>query len=305
MSMRVSPVVAASLFTLAPILAMAQPIPFERTLTVGAAPSLDVSTGSGSVTVHAGSGATIVVKGTVSINKGWGAPADAAEIAKKVAANPPITQSGDAVQVGKIADEQTRKAVSISYDISVPAATVVAANSGSGNVSVTGVSSGVKANSGSGDVTVANVGGAVDARTGSGNVSIKDARASANLSTGSGNIVAALSGSGDVKASTGSGDITLTGVVGLLSASTGSGSIGVEGKPTGDWKVSSASGDVKVVMPAGQGFTLDASTSSGNLEVAGGLNVEKSPGRRRAQGPVHGGGPAVRLSTASGDIAVR
>ena len=137
MSIRLSPVLAASLFTLAPILAIAQPVPFERTLTVGAAPSLDVSTGSGSVTVRAGSGATIVVKGTVSVNKGWGAPANAAEIAKKVAANPPIVQTGDAVKVGKIDDEETRKAVSISYDISVPAATTVAASSGSGNVSVT------------------------------------------------------------------------------------------------------------------------------------------------------------------------
>ena len=152
---------------------------------------------------------------------------------------------------------------------------------------------------------MASVGGVVDAKTGSGDISIKDARKAANLSTGSGSIVAALSGSGDVKASTGSGDITLTGVVGLLSASTGSGSIGVTGKPTGDWKVSSASGDVQVVLPAEQGFTLDATTTSGSLEVAGGLNVEKSPGRRRAQGAVRGGGPAVRLSTASGDIAVR
>ena len=90
-----------------------------------------------------------------------------------------------------------------------------------------------------------------------------------------------------------------------MTASTGSGSIGVEGKPTGDWKLSSASGDVQVAVPAEQGYTLDASTASGDLAVASGLNVEKQPGQRRAQGAVRGGGPTLRLSTASGDIAVK
>ena len=169
-------------------------------------------------------GGAIVVKGTVSVNKGSNAPANAAEIAKQVAANPPIEQTGDAVKVGRITDETTRKAVSISYEISVPAATGVVAASGSGDVAVTGVKT-VKANSGSGDVSVAGISGEVDARTGSGDIALKDAMNAASLSTGSGDIVAALSGSGDVRASTGSGDIRLTGVVGQLSASTGSGSI--------------------------------------------------------------------------------
>ena len=162
-----------------------------------------------------------------------------------------------------------------------------------------------KANQRLGRRRVASVGGNVDAHTGSGNVSVKGAKKAASLSSGSGNIVAILTGEGDVKASTGSGDITLTGVVGLLSASTGSGSIGVEGKPTGDWKLSAASGDVTVAVPAAQGYTLDASTTSGNLAVASGIDVQRQPGRRRAQGAVNGGGPTVRLSTASGDIAVR
>lgn len=306
MSMRLSPVVAASFFTLAPVLAVAQPFPFERTLQVGASPSLDVASGSGQVTVRAGSGPTIVVKGTVTVNSGWGAPANAAELARQVAANPPITQAGDMVQVGRLTDETTRKAVSISYDITVPTAASVAASSGSGAVSVSGVNGQVKATAGSGNVAVASVGGEVDARSGSGDISVTGARKGASLSTGSGDIVASLNGSGAVKASTGSGDISLKGVVGLLSASTGSGRIGVEGTPTGEWKVSSASGDVRIAVPADQGFTLDARTTSGSLEVgAEGVTVEKSPGRRRAAGAVRGGGPTLRLSTASGDIAVR
>lgn len=305
MSMRLSPVLAASLLTLAPVGAVAQPLTFERSLTVGAAPSLDAAADSGNVTVRAGAGNSIVVKGTVEVRKGWGVPSNAADLARQIAASPPISHSGDAVKVGRIFDETTRKAVAVSYDITVPAATLVAASSGSGNVAVSGIDNSVKANSGSGAIDVSGIGGDVDARTGSGNVTVKDARKAANLSSGSGDIIGRLSGQGDVKASTGSGDITLTGVVGLLSANTGSGSIGVEGKPTGDWKLSAASGDVHVAVPPAQGFTLDASTASGSLDIAAPLTVQGKIDRRRVQGTVRGGGPVLRLSTASGDIAVR
>ena len=304
MSLRLQPAFAASLLALAPILTGAQPLPFERSLNVGATPTLAVSAGSGDIIVRAGADGTIVVKGMVSVSKGSNTPANAAEIARQVAADPPIVQDGDTVKVGAISDDTVRSAVSISYEISVPAATGVTASSGSGDVSVAGVKS-VKANSGSGDVSVAGISGDVEARTGSGDIALKDAMHGASLSTGSGDISAALSGSGDVRASTGSGDVTLSGVVGQLSASTGSGSISVEGKPTGDWKVSSASGDLQVAVPAEQGYTLDASTTSGSLAVASGLNVERTPGHRRAQGVVRGGGPTLRLSTASGDIAVK
>ena len=102
MSLRFSSAFAASLLTLAPILALCAAGPVRTLAERGAAPTLDVSTGSGDVTVRAGAGGAIVVKGKVSVNKGSNAPANAAEIAKQVAANPPIEQTGDAVRVGRI-----------------------------------------------------------------------------------------------------------------------------------------------------------------------------------------------------------
>ncbi|HTV01702.1 MAG TPA: DUF4097 family beta strand repeat-containing protein [Luteitalea sp.] len=305
MSVRLSSAVAAALLVAVPALVAAQPLTFEKSLNVGASPSLDVSTGSGSVTVQSASGNTIRVKGTVEIRRGSNVPSNAMELARQLVASPPITQAGDVVTVGKNLDEATRRAVSVSYVVTVPAATTVAANSGSGSVTVTGVNGAVKANSGSGDVLASAIGGDVDLRTGSGDISLKDGKKAATLSTGSGSIEAALTGQGDVKANTGSGDIRLTGVVGLLTASTGSGSIGVNGKPTGDWRVSAASGDVTVAVPDGQGFTLDASTASGSFDIASPLTVQGRVERRRVQGTVRGGGPTLRLSTASGDIAVR
>ncbi len=305
MSVRLSSAVAASLLIAVPALVSAQPLTFEKSLTVGASPSLDVSTGSGDVTVQAGAGSTLLVKGSVRVRSGSNVPSNAAELARQLAANPPIVQAGDVVTVGKITDEATRRAVSVSYQITVPAATAVQANAGSGSVSVSGVRGAVKANSGSGNVTANSIGGDVDLRSGSGDIALQGGSKAATLSTGSGNIEASLNGQGDVKANTGSGDIRLTGVVGLLHASTGSGSIGVNGKPTGDWRVTAASGDVTIALPAEQGFTLDASTSSGSFDIASPMAVQGRIDRRRVQGTVRGGGPTLRVSTASGDIAVR
>lgn len=304
MSIRL-PIARAALLALMPALAAAQPLTFEKQLTVGASPSVDVSSDSGNITVRAGNGSAVVVKGTVTPRRGSEAPANAAELARQVVAAPPITQTGDAVRIGRLTDEAMRKAVSIAYEVTVPSATSVVANSGSGSVSVDGVTRDVQANSGSGDISVASIGGAVTLRTGSGQVAAKDVKQGASLSSGSGNIFAALAGNGDVRASTGSGDIRLTGVVGLVQATSGSGNVEVNGKPTGDWKLSAASGDVLVQVPAEQGFALDASTASGSFDVAAPLAVQGKVEKRRIQGTVRGGGPTLRLSTASGDIAVR
>lgn len=305
MSARLPIVCAASLLALVPTLAAAQPLTFERRLTVGASPSLDVTSGSGNITVRGGDGTGIVVKGTVTARSGWGAPPNAVELAKRVADAPPIVQNGDAVRVGHIADEATRNAVSIAYEITAPAGTVVAASSGSGSISVTSVGRNVQAKTGSGNIAVASIGGAVTLRTGSGDIVAKEVKQAADLSTGSGDITATLTGKGDVRANSGSGSIQLTGVTGLVTASSASGNVHVNGRPTGDWKLSAASGDVLVQLPSEQGFTLDATTSSGDLDVAGPLSVQGKIEKRRIQGTVRGGGPTLRVSTASGDIAVR
>lgn len=304
MSVRL-PIAAATLLALVPVVAAAQPHTFEKSLTVGAAPTLEVVSDSGNITVRAGGGSSILVKGTVAVRTGWGAPANAAELARQVAASPPITQAGDAVRIGRITDDGVRKAVSVAYDITVPAGTIVDASAGSGAIVVSGVERDVKASAGSGDITVSAIGGPVSLRTGSGSIAATGLAQAAQLSSGSGDIVAALTGQGDVRASTGSGDIQLTGIIGLVRASSGSGNVQVDGKPTGDWKLSAASGDVRVQLPAEQGFTLDASTASGNFEVAGPLTVQGKVEKRRIQGTVRGGGPTLHLSTASGDIAVR
>ncbi|MBA2353867.1 MAG: DUF4097 family beta strand repeat protein [Acidobacteria bacterium] len=306
MSVRLSSaLLTSSLFALPALAAAQQPLTFERSLPVSTPATLDVSTGAGDITVRAGSTAAIVVKGTVKVNTGWSVPGNAADLARQLVSAPPIVHEGNTVRVGRIVDETMRKAVSVSYDITVPAATAVAANSGSGSVSVSGVEEAVKANTGSGDIVVTSIDGDVKLQTGSGNLQVKDVRRAASLSTGSGSVDATLTGKGDVRVSTGSGDIRLGGVIGLVTASTGSGDVAVDGSPTGEWKLSAASGNVRVTVPSSHGFTLDARTSSGSVDVDAPLTAQGKMDRRHVQGTVRGGGPTLRLSTASGSIAVK
>lgn len=307
----------------APRPAHAQAPAFDKSFTVSGDAALDATTDSGTIVVRTGSGDIIQVRGTVEVRRGWGVPSNAAELAQKVAAQPPVTQDGNTVRLARIEDETTRKAVSISYEVTVPARTAVSARSGSGDVMVNGVQLAVSARTGSGDIRVRGAGADADLRTGSGSITVDgvagmarvgtgsgSVRATAigaglHASTGSGDIEASLSGKGDVQTSTGSGSISLSGVVGAVQASTGSGDVRVAGTPTGNWRLSAASGSLDVRVPGEQGFTLDARSSSGSLNVDVPLSTQGRMDRRRVQGAVRGGGPTLELSTASGSISVR
>lgn len=316
----------AALFALlitAPRPAHAQDQTFERSFAVPGDAALDATTDAGDITVRAGSGSAIEVRGRVQVRRGSNVPSNAAELAARVASAPPLTQDGNTVRLGRIDDETTRRAVTISYEVSVPARTAVSARSGSGDVAIEGAQLAVQARTGSGDITVRALGRDADVSSGSGDLLIEkvagraraetgsgDIRASGlgsglQARSGSGDIDAALDGKGDVATSTGSGSIRLAGVAGGMTASSGSGDVDVSGTPAGSWKVSTASGSVAVRVPEAAGFTLDASTSSGSFDVDVPLTAQGRTDRRRVQGIVRGGGPTIELSTASGSISVR
>src|SRR5450755_2751846 len=71
---------------------------FDRTLTVSGTVSLDVTTGSGDVTVKAGGSNQVVVHGTVHASNDWFSNAE--NEVHAVESNPPIQQSGNSIRVG-------------------------------------------------------------------------------------------------------------------------------------------------------------------------------------------------------------
>ena len=93
---------------------MPAPKAFDRTLTVSGTASLDVTTGSGDITIKAGSADKVVVHGTIHSNNDGFCGAENA--VHSVESNPPIQQNGNSIRIGYDLPESMRRRVSISYE---------------------------------------------------------------------------------------------------------------------------------------------------------------------------------------------
>ncbi len=271
--------ITTAALALAAIPALASEATFERNLSVNGRVELSVSTGSGNVHLTHGSGNQVHVFGRVKSN--WGG---SDQRVREIAANPPIEQTGNIIRIGT--HHENLRNISIDYEIQAPADVFLEASSGSGDVTDDGIGQNAKLS------------------TGSGNIRATGLRGGFSVDTGSGNIEAGQIGQGDVKAQTGSGNIELHDLHGALRAGTGSGDIKVTGAPAGEWKLETGSGNIELWPAGNTGFTLDASTSSGNVHTDQQMQVQGSFDKHHITGKVHGGGPTVRISTGSGDIRI-
>ena len=163
----------------------------------------------------------------------------------------------------------------------------------------------VAAETGSGDIRLNNVGPTPHVTTGSGSIRAQGVHGAAFLETGSGDIEFNQQAAGDVKAETGSGSIRLHGVNGAVRAGTGSGDLEIDGNPASDWKLESGSGSVHLSLGSQAHYTLNASTSSGGINVSAPINRQNGADKEHIVGTVNGGGPTVKIATGSGDITVK
>jgi hypothetical protein len=277
----------AAILTLAAAPAFAADGNFERTLSAGSSPNVSVSTGSGQIRLHPGSGDQIHIVAHLHSSHGWmSGGSDTDSRIQQIISNPPIVQSGNDVTIGERHNNDLYRNISIDYDITLPHASTINSTTGSG------------------DVEIQDVGASVKAQSGSGNVHVRGVQGMTTLGTGSGDIELQQNGPGDVKAETGSGNIQLHGLNGALKASTGSGDITAEGQPTSDWKLSTGSGNVHLTVSNAH-FNLDADTGSGNISVAQPMTMQGSFNRHHVSAVVGGGGPTLRIGTGSGDITIK
>ena len=295
---------------------------FERTLQVTGEPDVSVNTGSGNITVRTGGGNTVEIRARIHARSNmFGMSGE--EKVRQIEQNPPILQSGSMIRIGKIEDRELRENVSIDYELTVPARTLLNAETGSGDQNISGLQDRVHARTGSGNLTISNISAELRAESGSGDLDLSNLTGRMYVSTGSGNIrtshvagaFTGSSGSGDihldqtaegaVKLETGSGNVKAFGVNGTLDVSTGSGDVEVAGQQRGDWRLSAGSGNVRVKLAGEPSFDLEAQTSSGDIEVGMPVTVQGSIGRHRVQGRVRNGGQLLYVHTGSGDIEVR
>jgi len=251
---------------------------FERTLSVSGAAQLTVSTGSGNIRLKRGSGSQIHIQGHIHANH-----EGSQDEARQIAANPPIEQTGDRIRVGQ--QQEHWQGISIDYEIEAPAGTVLAANSGSGDIVDEGVGQNAKLETGSGDIHATGLQGPFTVRT------------------GSGNIVADQTGQGDVVAETGSGEIELKNIHGSFHGQTGSGDIKATGTPSANWILQTGSGNIEL-WTGNASLTLEASTASGSVTTEHEMMVKGSFDHHHIHGTLNGGGPILRAQTGSGDIQI-
>jgi hypothetical protein len=323
-SLLAAPLAAALLISCLPAAAQGPEGAFERTLKVTGAVELDVVSGSGSIRVEPGAADSVRVAARLKAGNSWMAGTDVEKRIRQIEQNPPIEQQGNIIRIGRFPDSDLVRNISISYEVTVPAATKLAASTGSGSISVGAINGPAAVKSGSGSVTVGRVGGHVEAGTGSGSIKVEGA-AGLEASTGSGLIQAASvagptkassgsgsitidqSGKGDVTVSAASGSITLTGLDGAARVHSSSGSLRIDGRPAGPWALHTSSGGITITVPPDAAFDLDARTNSGTIDSAHPVTMEVTGkiDKRRIQGKVRGGGPLIEASCSSGSIRIR
>jgi hypothetical protein len=278
---------------------------FDRTLNVNGPVTLHVSTGAGHIRVSPGSDNQVHISGRVKSNgNSWfGGSSD--DAVAKVAQNPPIEQAGNIIRIGEDHGNDFFRHISIDYDITTPANTMLVAESGSGDLQLSGLSGTVKAHTGSGSIRAEKIGAGSKLETGSGSIDASNLMGSTSLQTGSGEIHAQLGSAGDVVAGTGSGSIKLENVQGSLKAETGSGSLQISGQPTAPWKLETGSGDISLRVGNAH-FNLDAETGSGSVRSDPPLTMTThgTSDKHHVQGSVNGGGPTVKAETGSGSIQI-
>ena len=141
---------------------------FEKTLQVSGTVELEVTSGSGNITVHQGGAGSVYVSAKIHANSGsWlfgGGNVD--ERIQRIEQNPPVVQQGNSIHIGKIEDRDLTKNISIDYDVTVPPQTRLTSTSGSGDLTISGLQLPLTAKTGSGNVTVEHI--SADSRVSSG-----------------------------------------------------------------------------------------------------------------------------------------
>jgi DUF4097 and DUF4098 domain-containing protein YvlB len=315
-------VIAGVLFLATAAPAAAQRVPFERLYDVGPNAALDVTTTNGKIDVIVGDPGRMRVEGTATVRLGLNVPVDAVAIARRLAANPPIQLEGGTLRLRPPATDEERRAVTLSYQVTVPCDVQVRIATDSGATSVRGVGGEVAVKTQSAAILLRDLGGVADVSTGSGAVTIDGVAgnlsvftqssgitltslgAGLRVRTQSGAVRARFVGEGDVDVETGSSAIALDNIRGGLRVSSNSGRIDVSGDPISPWQITKGSGGVDVDFLPGAKLTLDVDGGSGKVAVDG-LTVDGAASEHRIAGAVNGGGPLVRVSGRSGSIRLR
>jgi hypothetical protein len=311
---------AAVLLTASP--AAAQRFPFEKAFDMPAPGVLDVVTERGAIEIVAGRTDRILVHGTVTVRVGAANPLNAPDVARAVAASPPVQRAGATLRLRPPMTDAEKRAVTVSYRVEVPPGIALSTRTDSGATTITGVTGAVSVTTDSAAIHLAQLGGTVIVATGSGAVDAGQIKGSLvvttkssafkgtglggglTLQTSSGAVDAAFTGNGLVSVQTGSSGMRLANVRGALRASSRSGRFIVSGTPGAAWELVNGSGNVELTLQGEGGLNVDLVSHSATIALRG-VAVDGTVQKLRVVGKVRGGGPLIRVETRSGSIVLR
>src|SRR5215472_14797570 len=97
---------------------------FEPNMQVSGAVDLDVTSGSGNITVQTGGSGSVYVSAKIHASNSWFFGSGSAEDRiQRIEKNPPVEQNGNTIHIGRSDDRDLFRNISIDYDITVPAQT--------------------------------------------------------------------------------------------------------------------------------------------------------------------------------------
>jgi len=190
------------------------------------------------------------------------------------------------------------------------------ASTGGGDIVLVSGQQGAVLEAGGGNIQVKQCGGRLKVSTGGGNIEIGDVGGPVEIETGGGSIHLG-SAKGPVRAETGAGRIDL-GTVSSAQVESGAGGIIARFAPGGgeprDSSLETSAGDITVFLAPNLPITVRAA-----IELANGHTIQSDfpeihvtteggewgPKTVTAEGSLAGGGPMLKIRTATGDINIR
>jgi DUF4097 and DUF4098 domain-containing protein YvlB len=310
----------------------------ERKLNVTGAVTLDVSVRSGRVRIRGGEEGVVTIRGVLRAQAsifswihhhdsdvGW------------LAANPPVRQEGNSIQIGDGWDRWLLRRIHFTVDITTPADTrvrvlgdsadlrvesihgpvdcetdsgeiqiasihsTVSASSDSGAIYVREVEGSVDTRTDSGGIEALRIGGGIEARTDSGEIEIANTRSTVSACSDSGAIhLRDIEGSVDLR--TDSGEIEALHIAGGIDAHTDSGRIRLSQTRARPVYANSDSGCVRMKLAEDGGYSIRVRTDDGRIEIPEMTQARSSS--HEVAGAVRGGGSVGAIETDSGDVEI-
>jgi Toastrack DUF4097 len=126
------------------------------------------------------------------------------------------------------------------------------------------------------------------------------------INTSSGDVTLEKTSSANLKIDLTSGRAKLEKYSGNLDFSSSSGSLMASFESVGnEIRANSSSGDITLIFDADDGFTLNADTSSGDIDIEFPVTMTGNFDKDQFQGSVADGGGRVSIDTSSGDITIK